>query len=275
MKILVLAIVLVFSQFSFVYAAKPFCEQTTNEFSLGLAAGFIGASFMGYKIGKGEMSFDDGEKDFDKIGKSIQSKLKNFCSVQGNKNKNLSHMDILKLVVTDPKFGSIPSSVDNNKQFLLNKWWGLAENGKCNLKPGEAVLSLWDNEGNEYYVVDKKRGEESTKTKINDDWWLMWYGKPNIGENHISGEYYQELDQTSSLVYSKISYTFKSSNNKNILVTTFLEFTETDESGKKTKHDVSEWGETEYVACAVGKIRGTKEFSSQLINLKSKLKKAQ
>jgi hypothetical protein len=110
MKILVLANIVFFSQFSFVYAAKPFCEQTTNEFSLGLAVGFIGASFIGYKIGKGEMSFDVGEKEFTKIGKSLQSKLINFCSVQGNKDKNLSHMDILKLVVTDSNFGKVAKS---------------------------------------------------------------------------------------------------------------------------------------------------------------------
>lgn len=30
-----------------------------------------------------------------------------------------------------------------------------AENGKCNLIPGEAGLILWDNEGNEYHVIDK------------------------------------------------------------------------------------------------------------------------
>ena len=45
--------------------------------------------------------------------------------------------------------------------------------------------------------------------------------------------------------------------------------------GKKKKHDVSEWGETEYVACEVGKIRGTKEFSNQFASIKSKWGKSQ
>jgi len=121
MKILILAIVLFFYQSSFLFA-KPFCQENDNEFSLGLAAGFIGASFIGYKIGKGEMSFDDGEKEFDKHGKLIFSKLKNFCSVQGNKNKNLSHMDILKLVVTNPNFGVASAGGESGSSSGISKF---------------------------------------------------------------------------------------------------------------------------------------------------------
>ena len=99
MKILVLAIIVFFSQFSFVYAAKPFCQENANEFSLTFTVGLLGSSVVGYKIGKGEISFDAAEKEFDNLGSSITSKVKIFCSNQENKNKNLSTMDIFKLLV--------------------------------------------------------------------------------------------------------------------------------------------------------------------------------
>ena len=87
------------------------------------------------------------------------------------------------------------------------------ENGKCNLIPGEAGWTLWDNEGNEYHVIDKQQTEVN-KTKITDEWCLIWYRKSNIGENHISGESYNEYGEESNLVPSKIIFTFKSRNNK-------------------------------------------------------------
>ena len=42
MKILVLAIIVFFSQFSFVYAAKPFCQDNADDFSLAMVSGILG-----------------------------------------------------------------------------------------------------------------------------------------------------------------------------------------------------------------------------------------
>ena len=68
----------------------------------------------------------------------------------------------------DTNFGlaSIPSSVVNNKQFLLNKWWGSGvdeSSTKCDLKSDYALLFLLDNEENEFWVVGN--GDETYVAK--------------------------------------------------------------------------------------------------------------
>jgi hypothetical protein len=177
----------------------------------------------------------------------------------------------------DTNFGlaSIPSSVVNNKQFLLNKWWGMGK-GECDLKGDSPLLIQWDNEGNEFWVIGNKWSEYFIKNKsqlINSKWLIYGYGKPDLGENYVKGEYY-DLDNKEKLTYNKYSYKFQKRNNKDILVMKLLEQINTDESGKKIKQDVLSEDDLLY-DCNINNIRVTKEFSNQFASIKSKWKKSQ
>ena len=103
---------------------------------------------------------------------------------------------------------------------------------------------------------------------------IYGYGKPDIGENYVVGEYY-DLDNKEKLMYFNASYKFQKRNNKNILVLKTLEQINTDESGKKIKQDVSKIEDIFLYDCNINNIRGTKAFSSQFESIKSKLNKAQ
>ena len=103
---------------------------------------------------------------------------------------------------------------------------------------------------------------------------IYGYGKPDIGENYVKGEYYH-LDNKGKLTYWKSSYKFQNRNNEDVLVMKTLEQINTDESGKKIKQDVSKIEDIFLYDCNINNIRGTKAFSSQFESIKSKLKKAQ
>ena len=239
-----------------------------------------------YKI---EKKFDDclkGMKSgkFDVITLAIKkperTKYMDYYFPAGNKEDSIAiskkspFAKFSKEIQTSVELG-LANAVDK-QQFLLDKWWGTGK-GKCDLKDDYVMIFLWDNEGNEFWIVSNKFSEELTsKTKqlINSKWLIYGYGKPDIGENYISGEYYY-LDINGKLEYYKTSYKFQNRKNKDELVMKTSERITTDESGKKIKQDVSE--DEEYITydCNINNIRGTKEFSSQLKNIKLKLKKAQ
>ena len=64
---------------------------------------------------------------------------------------------------TNFKPPSMPESVVNNKQqFLLDKWWGTGK-GECDLKDDYVMIFLWDNEGNEFWMVGNKWSEDTSK----------------------------------------------------------------------------------------------------------------
>ena len=233
-----------------------------------MVVGFGGPYFKGYNHGKGTNL------------KYSKSKMKDFIRASCEADPTIE-IDKIFANAADTNFKppSIPSSVVNNKQFLLNKWWGLGEDEsatKCDLKGDYAFIFLWDNEGNEFWVVNKfsETSKINPKQLINSKWLIYGYGKPDIGENYINGAIY-DLDNKEKLMYFKTSYKFQKRNNEDVLVMKTLEHITTDESGKKIKEDVS--GGEEYIAfdCEINNIRGTKEFSSQFESIKSKLKKAQ
>ena len=96
---------------------------------------------------------------------------------------------------------------NGNKQFLLNKWWGF---DNC------AYLYLWDEEGNEYGLYNKKIIKNPMQRYINDEWWINSYGKPDIGENYIKGKYF-ELEGN-SFSYADANYKYKTKNKKVVLM---------------------------------------------------------
>ena len=151
---------------------------------------------------------------------------------------------------------------NGNKQFLLNKWWGV---DNC------AILFQWDDEGNEYYLYKKENNKNPMQRYINDEWWIASYGKPDIGENYIKGKYI-ELEEN-SFSYADANYKFKTKNNKTVLVLEYLEYYTIDKQGNKIKEDVSEWGEIELFQCKINNIRETKEFSDQLEHIKKMFNK--
>jgi len=151
---------------------------------------------------------------------------------------------------------------NGNKQFLLNKWWGF---DNC------AYLYLWDEEGNEYGLYNKKIIKNPMQRYINDEWWIATYGKPDIGKNKIKGEYHEIVENIFS--YIDANYKFKTRNNKTVLVLEYLEYSKIDKHGNKIKEDVSEWGEIEYFECKISNIRETKEFSDQLEHIKKMFNK--
>jgi TPR repeat protein/mannose-6-phosphate isomerase-like protein (cupin superfamily) len=151
---------------------------------------------------------------------------------------------------------------NGNKQFLLNKWWGF---DNC------AYLYLWDEEGNEYGLYNKKIINNPMQRYINDEWWIATYGKPGLGENKIKGEYHEIKENIFS--YVDANYKFKTRNNKTVLVLEYLEYTKIDKHGNKIKEDVSEWGEIELFECKISNIRETKEFSDQLEHIKKMFNK--
>ena len=143
---------------------------------------------------------------------------------------------------TNFKPPSMPESVVNNKQqFLLDKWWGTGK-GECDLKDDYVMIFLWDNEGNEFWIVSNKFSEELTsKTKqlINSKWLIYGYGKPDIGDNYVKGVYYiLGKKEGLELEYFGISYKFKNRKNKNAIVIDTLEHSKLDESGNEIKQDV-------------------------------------
>jgi len=152
---------------------------------------------------------------------------------------------------------------NGNKQFLLNKWWGF-EN-YCE------YIYLWDEEGNEYALYDKKILKNPMQRYINDKWWISYYGKPDIGENHIKGKYYEI--EGNNFSYADTNYKFKTRNNKTVLVFNYLEYSKIDKHGNKIKEDISEWGELELFECKISNIRETKEFSVQLEHIKKMFNK--
>jgi len=152
---------------------------------------------------------------------------------------------------------------NGNKQFLLNKWWGF--DNYCEF------IYLWDEEGNEYGLYDKKQMKNPMQRYINDKWWIYSYGKPDIGENKIKGKYI-EIEKN-SFSYSDANYKFKTKNNKTVLVLEYLEFYTIDKHGNKIKEDFSEWGEIELFECKINNIRETKEFSDQLEHIKKMFNK--
>ena len=151
---------------------------------------------------------------------------------------------------------------NGNKQFLLNKWWGF---DNC------AYLYLWDEEGNEYGLYNKKIIKNPMQRYINDEWWIATYGKPDIGKNKFKGEYHEIEENIFS--YIDANYKFKTRNNKTVLVLEYLEYSKIDKHGNKIKEDVSEWGEIEYFECKINNIRETKEFSDQLEHIKKMFNK--
>ena len=151
---------------------------------------------------------------------------------------------------------------NGNKQFLLNKWWGF---DNC------AYLYLWDEEGNEYGLYNKKIKKNPMQRYINDEWWIATYGKPDIGKNKFKGEYHEIEENIFS--YIDANYKFKTTNNKTVLVLEYLEYSKIDKHGNKIKEDVSEWGEIEYFECKISNIRETKEFSDQLEHIKKMFNK--
>ena len=151
---------------------------------------------------------------------------------------------------------------NGNKQFLLNKWWGF---DNC------AYLYLWDEEGNEYGLYNKKIKKNPMQRYINDEWWIATYGKPDIGKNKFKGEYHEIEENIFS--YIDANYKFKTTNNKTVLVLEYLEYYKIDKNGNKIKEDVSEWGEIELFECKISNIRETKEFSAQLEYIKKMFNK--
>jgi len=151
---------------------------------------------------------------------------------------------------------------NGNKQFLLNKWWGF---DNC------AYLYLWDEEGNEYGLYNKKIKKNPMQRYINDEWWIATYGKTDIGKNKFKGEYHEIEENIFS--YIDANYKFKTTNNKTVLVLEYLEYSKIDKHGNKIKEDVSEWGEIEYFECKIINIRETKEFSDQLEHIKKMFNK--
>ena len=151
---------------------------------------------------------------------------------------------------------------NGNKQFLLNKWWGF---DNC------AYLYLWDEEGNEYGLYNKKIIKNPMQRYINDEWWIATYGKPDIGKNKFKGEYHEIEENIFS--YIDANYKFKTRNNKTVLVLEYLEYSKIDKHGNKIKEDVSEWGEIELFECKISNIRETKEFSAQLEYIKKMFNK--
>ena len=151
---------------------------------------------------------------------------------------------------------------NGNKQFLLNKWWG---DNNC------ALLSQWDDEGNEYYLSKKETNKNPMQRYINDEWWIASYGKLDIRENKIKGKYIDLGDN--SFFYVDVNYKFKTKNKKIVLVLEYLEYYSADKKGNKIKEDVSEWGEFELFECKIGNIKETQEFSDQLENIKKRLNK--
>ena len=155
---------------------------------------------------------------------------------------------------------------NGNKQFLLNKWWEFDSDGDCSL-----LLILWDDEGNEYGIYNKEIIKNPIQRYINDKWWIATYGKPDIGENKIKGEYFDKVENIFS--YWDVNYKFKTRNNKTVLVLNYLEYSKIDKQGNKIKEDVSEWGEIELLECKISNIRETKEFSVQLEHIKKMFNK--
>ena len=151
---------------------------------------------------------------------------------------------------------------NGNKQFLLNKWWGF---DNC------AYLYLWDEEGNEYGLYNKKIIKNPMQRYINDEWWIATYGKPDIGKNKFKGEYHEIEENIFS--YIDANYKFKTRNNKTVLVLEYLEYSKIDKHGNKIEEDVSEWGEIELLECKISNIRETKEFSAQLEHIKKMFNK--
>ena len=151
---------------------------------------------------------------------------------------------------------------NGNKQFLLNKWWGF---DNC------AYLYLWDEEGNEYGLYNKKIIKNPMQRYINDEWWIATYGKPDIGKNKFKGEYHEIEENIFS--YIDANNKFKTRNNKTVLVLEYLEYSKIDKHGNKIKEDVSEWGEIELFQCKINNIRETKEFSDQLEHIKKMFNK--
>ena len=246
--------------------AETECDGLKTEMGLNMVVGFGTMYFDGYNHGKGTNI------------KYTKSKMKDFILASCEADPTIE-IDKIFANAADTNFKppSMPESVVNNKQqFLLDKWWGTGK-GECDLKDDYVMIFLWDNEGNEFWIVSNKFSEELTsKTKqlINSKWLIYGYGKPDIGENYISGEYYY-LDINGKLEYYKTSYKFQNRKNKDELVMKTSERITTDESGKKIKEDVS--GGEEYIAfdCEINNIRGTKEFSSQFASIKSKWNKSQ
>ena len=145
---------------------------------------------------------------------------------------------------------------------MLNKWWG---DNNC------ALLSQWDDEGNEYYLSKKENNKNPMQRYINDEWWIASYGKLDIRENKIKGKYIDLGDN--SFFYVDVNYKFKTKNKKIVLVLEYLEYYSADKKGNKIKEDVSEWGEFELFECKIGNIKETQEFSDQLENIKKRLNK--
>ena len=184
------------------------------------------------------------------------------------------------------------NAADNNLDLnsisltiLSNKWWIVAEDvtdlSVCNPKRGNVLMFLWDNEGNEFWVINKKSAEETFKSKINpkqlinSEWLLYGYSKPDIEEistgNFIINGAYYDLENKEKLEHYKVDMTIKSGPNDGyFLVMKYLEYLKSDESGKKIKQDTSEWGESNIIDCGINNIRGTKEFSIQFESIKSK-----
>ena len=174
--------------------------------------------------------------------------------------------------------------------ILSNKWWTVAEDvtdfSVCNPKRGAVLMFLWDNEGNEFWVINKKQAEElnlkiNPNHLINSEWLLYAYGKPDILMNdkgnyfNIKGGFY-DLDNKEKLEYFNSGITIKSGPNDGyFLVMKTLEYLKSDASGKKIKQDTSEWGEQNFIDCGINNIRGTKEFSIQFESIKSKWNKSQ
>ena len=259
--------IILFNQ-NFVVAETP-CEKILeNELMLDMTAGAGRMFIKGYNYAK--------KTDI----KYYKSKMKDFIRASCYSDNNIKIEKIFANAAdTNFELASIPSSVVNNKQFLLNKWWGLGED-ECNLKLGEAMIFLWDNEGNEFWIIDKKSAEETYKLKINpkqlinSKWLVFAYGKPDIGENYVKGVYY-DLDNKEKLEYYNMGYKFENRKNENVLVMNVLEYTKTDESGKKIKQDVTDHGKLVLYECEINNIRGTQEFSSQFKSIKSKWNKSQ
>ncbi len=204
---------------------------------------------MDFKIEGGQIKFMDA---------NINAKLVWSLGAGGSVVKQDNVQNKLSGMIFLPQNG--------NKQFLLNKWWEYDSDGDCSL-----LLILWDDEGNEYGIDNKEIIKNPIQRYINDKWWIATYGKPDIGENKIKGEYFDKVENIFS--YWDVNYKFKTRNNKTVLVLNYLEYSKIDKQGNKIKEDVSEWGEIELLECKISNIRETKEFSVQLEHIKKMFNK--
>ena len=136
--------------------AETACEGLENKIGLNMVVGFGKMYFTGYNHGKGTNI------------KYTKSKMKDFILASCEADPTIE-IDKIFANAADTNFKppSMPESVVNNKQqFLLDKWWGTGK-GECDLKDDYVMIFLWDNEGNEFWIVSNKFSEELTSKQSN------------------------------------------------------------------------------------------------------------